>query len=150
MTHKPRLHDKTADNCNNSHWLLSSEAIQDHINKQLKLSHQMMNTNRQQAEQLTLYKRSREVEPETTRSKWAGLEIGVTGFQVRRLNTRPLYLFRSDSIEREFDGVAIARIKSRQIKVKLLNSIAAFFFFSNLVLLFSFLVHQNKWMPHLS
>ena len=136
MTHKPRLHDKTADNCNNSHWLLSSEAFQDHINKQLKLSHQMMNTNWQQAEQLTLYKRNREVEPETTRSKWAGLEIGITGFQVRRLNTRPLYLFRSDSIDREFDGAAIACINARQIKVKLLNSIPAFF--SNLVIFFFF------------
>ena len=113
MSHKPLLHVKTADNCNNSHWILSSEAFQDHINKQLKLSHQMMNTNWQQAaEQLTLYKRSLKVESETTRSKWTGLEIGVTGFQVRRLITRPLYLFRSDSIDREVDGVAIACIKS--------------------------------------
>ena len=84
----------------------------DDVDVDVELSHQMMNTHWHQADQLTLYKRSRKVELETTRSKWAGLEIGITGFKVRRLTTRPLYLFRSDSVDLEVDGVAIACINS--------------------------------------
>ena len=43
--------------------------VLDDVDVDVELSHQMMNTNWKQAEQLTLCKRSREVQPETTRSK---------------------------------------------------------------------------------
>ena len=43
--------------------------VLDDVNVDVELSHQMMNTNWKQAEQLTLCKRSREVQPETIRRK---------------------------------------------------------------------------------
>ena len=43
--------------------------VLDDADVDVELSHQMMNTHWNQADQLTLYKRSREVELETTRSK---------------------------------------------------------------------------------
>ena len=43
--------------------------VLDDVDVDVELSHQMMNTHWHQADQLTLYKRSRKVELETTRSK---------------------------------------------------------------------------------